>query len=388
MQIPKTNNPMPVLDGLDAIQQQFSRLRLMLDAYTDQALEYVAEGESQRSGPVEQLRRELASELHQQRIALESQRLRLEAERAELRNSRAEVIRSRQERLGRLKSLLQDEALAMRRQAEALETQRKYAREVLAQRDSVMELQRLLADAEQRMIRRWGIQQAFGWSIRAMICLGLLLGLSYFAGAQLSRQTWMASAVVRHLGSEVPATPQWIEDQQKRLLDSGTLSRASLQLRQSGYLGPAQPQDIAQVLRGGLHVHAPGPNLLHVELHGADRELLAPVLNALVRAYAVPSSGAELTERGEFIPRMHIVQEAKAAPAPVFDNRSSLTAMLFAGSLGVTLLVLILFACLAIWSRRGEAASLQPGRVADDDVWKAYHDALEKPTSAEANPLF
>jgi hypothetical protein len=401
MRMQSTKSPGPMLDGLDAIQQQMERLRLALDAYTDQALEYVTDEEG-RAGNVPGQVPDTGHDLHEERLALESQRLRLAAERAELERQRADLCAARQdltqrqsqaaavrhERLDRLKELLKEEALAMRRQAEALETQRRYAREVLDQRADVMELQRLLADAEQRMIRRWGIHQAFGWSFRAMLCLGILVTISYFAGAQLAEQVWMASAAVRHLGSETPASEQWVREQRETLTAPEVLHRASHQLRQSGYGGPSHPEDLGAVLAAGLKVWAPMPNIVHLELHGADPQSLAPVLNAVVRAYASLGTQPEGAGRSEFLPRMHIVQEARTSPVPVSDNRRSLTATLFAASLGIMMLVVALFAILAVRRHRGEVAALDVPTVTNGDAWKAYHDALERPTGVEAQPLF
>lgn len=348
---------------------------------------------------LDDFRRERASlddrraHLQKQYASLRRHARHLQALRAKLRQKQEQIERTHRERLKRMEEFLESKARSIRHQARALEIQRGYARKVVDQRNAVMELRHLLAEAEQRMIHHWGIHHAIGLALRALVCLGVLMGLSYFAGAQLARQTWSVSAVVRHLdGETVPGN--WAAAERDRLVDRATLDQAAVLLRQGGYHGPAQPLYLRRLLDAGLYAAAPAENVLHIELHGTSRDELLPVLAALIQAYtAPPASPDEGADQGlRFAaapPRMLVEQEPQLAKLPVKDSRVQLTLILFVCSLGVTaLLVVAVSRRMVRAGQRAELVSAPSPALADDNAWKAYQDALQRPAAPESRPLF
>jgi len=70
------------------------------------------------------------------------------------------------------------------------------------------------------------------------------------------------------------------------------------------------------------------------------------------------------------------------------ESQRKVGSVLFAVSVVVSLLIIVLFAYLISRTGRGEVAAIRSDAVANDDAWKAYHDALENDKKRDSQPLF
>ena len=286
----------------------------------------------------------------------------------------------RRRRIGRYKAAIHQRARSLRGRYDNLEAVRSSAIEVLGQRGALAEVQRLLADAERRMIRRWSVGRAMSCTAGVVICAAVLLVISYAAAGQLATRRWVASAAVQHHGDPYRAAgaQQWAAAQKQRMLSAPVLREASVLMRQEGYAGPAQPAHLREIFTQGLHVASPRPGLLHAELHAAaDPGTLSTLLASLTRAYAAEASttegegGADITAR--------VSQEAAVAPQPLEDNHLTLAAGIFGGSAAAALLLFFLARLYLLHTARGIAEEVGADASEDDERWRGYEDDLNRP---------
>lgn len=317
-----------------------------------------------------------------------------DAQVAELRD----VLQRRRARLGKLRTLIREtrrkvadqvasawrQSESLKAHAEALETQRHYAREVVEKRNAVMELQHLLSEAEQRMIRRWGIQHALSWAGRALICLLLCLGVSYQVSDRLATRTYVASAAARFIANDTATGDTWIADQLKTFTSDPMLDRTAVEIRRNGYTGPAQPEHLRQVL-SRLTIHSPTPGMLYFELTGPDSAEITAVLDGVMRAVARPVPTAnkdqeKVASPSSSPPSYVIAQPAKLAPNPIFDNQFQLNAIIFGGSVLVTLLMVTVLGFSLIRTRRAATDEIDFAGISDDKQWQATAETINAPS--------
>lgn len=279
----------------------------------------------------------------------------------------------RRAKLRQYKDILDSQTQTLRAEQEALEPTRQSAERVLRMHDDVIAQSREMAKVEARMIRRWGVQKSFAWVTAAVVCLAVMAGVSYLIAGKLADRVWAATAVVQMDGAASGDTAAWAADQMQIMLSEKLIDSAMITMRQIGYTGPATPEHIRSTLDGGLHVNAPSPGVLHVELHGGREEELAPILGGIVRAYAASEQWAKPGT---------IVQGATLANTPIQDNRMETAGKVFGvtGAIGM----LLFFATMFFLTRQKPVETLAVGVDEDAEVWSRHARNLRHNPDTEA----
>ena len=288
-------------------------------------------------------------------------------------------------RLRKVKQILARQEQEMAREKASLDTTRKCARQVVEQRDSVMEMQRLLLEAEHRMIFRWGLEKSLGWIGRGLIAVMVLMLGSYLVAEQLSHRTWAANAIVQHDATGGNAQTFLAELQQR--LATEQMQRDIIQhLQQQGGGLAARPAQVPQMLSENLTLYSPAAGTVLLELRGPDRDQLVPVLSAVTRVLAGTRSltSKSLPEQ----PPLRLSQEPKLVATPVENNHLTLAATFFGFSMPVVVLLVAAMAWMLCRTARRETESIE--LRADSPLWQTMAQDLQavsegpKPTADEA----
>lgn len=272
-------------------------------------------------------------------------------------NCRAEQLHQRTRRLGEMKQALGRGAKALRKERQAVETSRRCAKQILDQRDGVLDMQRLLLEAEHRMIFRWSLDRSLGWIARGLAAVLLMMTISYLAADQFKTQVWAATAVLNQKQAGAGVEPEaWIAQQRQRVLSDAVLSETISHLHQQGPTLVMSTADLRSMLEKSLRIDSPGAGTLVLELRGEDRAALTPVLSAVLRAVATSHSlvAGPVPEGGT----IYIAQPPKLVVSPVASNKLTLAATTFGLIVPVVASVGFVMSLVLRRSQRPEIASL------------------------------
>jgi hypothetical protein len=238
-------------------------------------------------------------------------------------NCQAQHIRDRTQRLERVHKAITSQIEALRQERASVDTSRRCAKQILDQRDGILDMQRLLLEAEHRMIYRWGLERSLGWIGRALAVVLVLMVGSYLVAGQFKTQVFAATAVLGQKSSSTDSAA-WIAQQRQRLLSDSVLQQIIVHLNQNPTL-PASPADLRDLLERSLNIQSPGAGTLVLELRGSDRDTLTPILQAAVRGLTTSHSllAGKVPEEQEAIV---VLQAAKLLTQPVASNHLTLAA--------------------------------------------------------------
>lgn len=348
------------------------------------ALENLREGLALRQEELQRRhneQRQKQQELESSRAAIEERTREVEASIARMQGQQ-ERQQHRTVRMKRMKQLLKQHRADVAKEKASVETARRCARQVVEQRDSVLEMQRLLLEAEHRMIFRWGLEKSLGWIGRGLIMIVLLMVGSYFVAGQFSEKTWAASAILQQEGAAGDAQA-WLETVRQRLSTNEGVRDVLTNMHQQGGSIAGRPQVVAQQLAEQLTLQSPAAGTVVMELRGPNRDELVPVLNAAARMLA--GSRSLTAKAADAPPQWRMAQEPKLLSRPIEDNQLMLAAMIFGGSMPVALILVAAMAwMLCRTARRETEVKLE----LDSPLWQNMAQQLNTgavtPTPADA----
>ncbi|QNN21059.1 hypothetical protein HED60_01835 [Planctomycetales bacterium ZRK34] len=294
-------------------------------------------------------------------------------------------LRRRRERLSRARQLVRQRAAEAREQAAEVEPLRKAAQDVIAQREGLCDVQRLLSEAEHKMIDRWATRRGLPTAAALGACLLLMMTVSWYIADSFATQTWRADALVEY-ESKIDQTDRarWLADQRRLLNSRNVLNRTATAMMSSGYNDNADPDYLQQRVAEGLNLYSDSPGRLQIELTGENRRELAPILAGLVEAY---TGNAPYSEAGASPGSVVVVRRPTLDPAPVSSNRLTVAVMIFGWSLCVVVGLFML--------ARRTLVGLQSDRVIDmnldinDQTWRQNVDLINRviPHEPDDEPL-
>lgn len=309
---------------------------------------------------------QIIEKINQRTVDLDARAHRLEQARVHLRR--------RHQRLGKARLLVKQRSMAVAEQAAEIQSLRKAAHEVIAQREGLCDVQQLLAEAEHKMIHRWATRRGLPTAGALGACILLMMTISWFVADSFAMQTWRADALVEY-ESKIAQTDraEWLAAQRRLLSSRNVLTRAATAMRSAGYTDNADADYLQHRVMDGLHLYSDAPGRLQIELVGDDRRELAPMLSGLVEAYA---GNAPFSEDGASPDSIVIVRRATVDPRPLASNRLTVAGMIFGGAL-------VVVAGLFLLARR-TLIGLQTERVIDfnldinDQTWRQNVDLINR----------
>jgi len=349
----------------DAVQQEH--------AYVDELRKEIETRKKQVNLKARQAADQIRESHEKSRQQISARKARLDARAAELEQTRRQ-LRTRRKRLTRQRELLRQRCEQVHQQAREVEPLRQAAREVVSQREGLNDVQRLLADAENKMINRWATRRGLPATAVVVTCLLLLAVLSYAIAGSFATQTWRADAMVEAVNVPKQTNKlEWLNDQRRLLTSRNTVNRAATSIAQSGYAGDASPEYIKKKLDAGLDLYADAPGRLQIELVGDNRRELQPILAGLVDAYI---ANAPLTSSELAAGQMAVIRRPTLDPAPLASNRLMLAGVIFSFAVSICAGCFLLL--------RRSLVGLQSDRVLDvnldinEQTWQQNVDVINR----------
>ncbi|MCK4871343.1 MAG: hypothetical protein KAS72_01340 [Phycisphaerales bacterium] len=279
-------------------------------------------------------------------------------------------VERRRSRLKQHKTLLADQSEKLLSIQEILQTRHQQYQDLLAQRGSLENTRRTMAQAEGKLIAKWARTKGLIVGMVAMLILCALAAISYTAAMRFAPAMFSASAVLRpetKAGLTITSDDReaWAASLQSLSVSDQVLRAAADRMGQRGYIELDEIPELKAHFKNNLHISAQTDGMVRVEMRADRTHPVDRVLDTYVVSLIQVANATREQRSGDLTTKL------SSAPAkgetPVSEEQLIYAGAIFGGLVFMTGLV-----CLGV---RRSYAKAKPMFDADSEVFEGLDES-------------